>query len=384
MTFAEIKAALLEELQYILIQSYDESASGGGTGSCAISTAAQTEPALLSALNQTGITNTFTTTETRTYALTGGNLTVGTTVFGISSLTANAAVRGAAGVEFISIITPTRTGRSYVPRLYPSEDGRNFEIIGYRGISDVIYSSQVVLIDDTVYPADVSPSALGDALQVVCSRAFFFQSENDEYIFAAAILRRSSNAEGWTILDENDHSPIYFTGVSGTGNQILLTYPAVSEILSFQVSLDETFSALPIKSIGASVGLSSADIYSYYYFYPFITVTKTGGVWVASSNLGTTTVTEAADYLVISHPEIETIWAYQPLGKFQVSSVRNGVSYTQQQTGIWQAGALVSPSTLPSGTRFYMKAIQPIVAPFSWNNIEEAFGNIWVMAYFKK
>lgn len=198
MTFTELKASYLTGLQYLTFTSYDETASGGGSGACNVSTAAQTELALLTALNTTGITNTFTTTEAQTYTVApsglGINITVGTTVFAATPGNAHSAVRGAAGVEYIEIITPARTGRSYVPRLYPAPNN-TFEITGYRNIADVIYSGVTVLVDDTVYAADTPAATLQAALQVVCSRAFFF----DEYIKilnengANFLLRNSKN-----------------------------------------------------------------------------------------------------------------------------------------------------------------------------------------------
>lgn len=237
MTFAELKALYLEGRTYINVVSYDETASGGGSGACNVNTAAQSESAFLAALNTTGISNTFTTTSAQTYTVSTGNstLTIGTTVFGFNSLTANAAVRGAAGVEFITIDTPARVGRSYVPRMYPDALSNNFEIVGYRGISDVIYSSQVVLIDDTVYPADTPASTLGDALQVVCSRAFFFDEGGD--VDFTALTAQSVTVSELGTVDETSIVAADADGKLGRYSDILLFSSFVGKALGFNVPI---------------------------------------------------------------------------------------------------------------------------------------------------
>lgn len=124
--------------------------------------------------------------------------------------------------------------------------------------------------------------------------------------YASCILRcdnntTPSNPFTWTLLNDSQHEPLFFTGVSASSGSLVVTYPACAQVMGFSVTTDETLAKAGIYC-GASVGLSSAIIDAYMNFGTYggyLRGTGTGTFFTANEDIASfsTSFVSASEFL---------------------------------------------------------------------------------------
>lgn len=121
--------------------------------------------------------------------------------------------------------------------------------------------------------------------------ALTFGGANSPLRTAGGVIRPSISPGGagstitWEFLTAADnHGSVFFTGVSTSGSQLVISYPTVSKVISLTVTPDETLAGFGVV-IGCSVGTTSAicNIYRAYQDAGFLTYNGSG--WSKSNSI---------------------------------------------------------------------------------------------------
>lgn len=174
---------------------------------------------------------------------------------------------------------------------------------------------------------------------------------------ATAIIRPTVDGSGnvtWAFIDDADHDPLYFTGLSTpTPNIVRVAFPPVTKVLSLHVSCDDHTNRYGIVA-GASVGLSSADIFLSASFQTHQVISYNGSNWTNSGYVHTSSVTNSGTSIIVNRSSggfanIESSYAdtyamYAGTNNRVLRHVYSGLGYFQNRyelvdpvTGVAQA-----------------------------------------------
>lgn len=210
-----------------------------------------------------------------------------------------------------------------------------------------------------------------------------------------AAIPKADGAGNWSLLDDANHTPQNFSGISVVGGTILrLTYTTpLVDIHSFAANSDsEGFNNLIIGFIG---GLSSLDIYALQVQkttprQAIVTYTQATQTWAVTNATGVTVAwVGATDEIVITN---NTSFSGVPkwLNLFESSVYMRYSNNLWSLTQIWFKfyqwdGTQYSRATLPNGFRFVIQfdnTGSAICTPVNWTTLASTSAdNLWVSGW---
>ena len=94
----------------------------------------------------------------------------------------------------------------------------------------------------------------------------FITSHNKFIKIAAGVIRPASGAAGqpivWSFIDDAHHTKVFFESVSGSANNIVVTYPTIKKVVTFVAVPDESLASSTVQ-VGVSADVSSTNIVAY-------------------------------------------------------------------------------------------------------------------------
>lgn len=203
----------------------------------------------------------------------------------------------------------------------------------------------------------------------------------------AGVIRKSSTY-GWYFIGDGDgtsHAKLNFTTISATADYIQVNYGfTASKVSTFLIVPDETYA--PIYSVGASVGLSSSQIYLYKFAQSLgLYIYYDGLNWVVLGGSGNETATFNNGILTISHPSMIFVDGFgcsvslrnDTVTQINIFPTIGSVGTTTSPIYIHdQTGALIT--TPNTDMKFWLNRSQTSKQENPLTMLENDGGNFWI------